>query len=120
MSVEQSAQQGETVMATAAAKSTDMRTRSIELAEARGYHGSGSAQSIGATFGADGQLVALAVRVPSASSDGSYTVGYLAARDDAECECEAARHGRACFHRGLAIRAGRYVTRRARLGWPED
>jgi len=107
-------------MATAKTIATDAKARSLELARERGYHGSGPARSIGMTLDGAGQLVALAVRVPSATSERDYTVGYLAARDDAECECEAARHGRACFHRGLAIRAGRYVARRARLGWPED
>ena len=109
-------------MATAtAAKTTDAKTRSLELASDRGYHGSGPARSLGAAFGEDGRLVAMAVRVPSASSDGEHIVTYTVAGEQLNCDCQAAQHGnRPCWHKGCGLAAAQYVARRARLGFPED
>lgn len=108
-------------MATAtAAKITDTRARSLELARERGYQGSGPARSLGATFGDDGRLVLLAVRVPSASSDSEHIVTYTATGEQLTCDCQAAQRQRACWHKGCGLAAGRYVARRAALGWPED
>jgi hypothetical protein len=107
-------------MATAKAIATDAKTRSLELARERGYHGSGPARSIGMTLSDDGQLVSLAVRVPSASSDAEHIVTYIAAGEQLTCDCPAAAHGRPCWHKGVGLAAGRYVARRAQLGWPED
>lgn len=108
-------------MATAtAAKITTAKTRSLELASEHGWHGAGSSRTVAAAFDTAGQLVSLTVAVPSETSERVYSVTYQASRDDAVCTCEAGRRGKACGHRGQGIRAGRYVARRAALGWPED
>ena len=107
-------------MATATAPRTDARQRSHELAQAHGYHGSGPARSIGITLSEDGRLVSLAMRVPSASSDDEHVVTYIAADEQLTCDCQAAQHGRPCWHKGVGLAAGRYIARRAALGWPED
>ena len=67
-----------------------------------------------------GALISLAVKVASASGGEDHIVTYQTAADDAQCDCTAASFGKACFHRGVGLQAGRYVARRARLGWPED
>lgn len=110
-------------MATATRTSTvDMRTRSLEIANERGYIGAGPARTVATELDVSGrQLISLTVRVPSASQAGGWHVlTYITARDDAACDCRSAAHGGPCLHRGCAIGLGRYVARRARLGWPED
>lgn len=96
----------------ATTKTADPKTRSLELAQEKGYTSGDAARTLGWVCGDHGELVSLAVRVASARDpDTVYVVGYLAARDDAECECPAAQHGRGCWHRGVAIQAGRQSTR---------
>lgn len=101
---------------------TDARARSLELAVQRGHTScSHAARTLGWSLDEQsGALVSMALEIHSAHDETRYSVGYLAAKDDATCECQAAQYGRACWHRGLAIICGRYVARRARLGWPED
>ena len=104
-------------MATAVAKTmTDGRSRSIELAEARGETScSWAAKTLGWTLDdATGTMVSLALAIHSAHDASTvYAVGYDVRRDDATCDCPAARYGhhRACWHRGLAILCGRSVAR---------
>lgn len=100
-------------MATAVAKTTDARARSLELAEARGETPcSWAARTLGWTLDEHtGALVSLALAIHSAHSDAVYAVGYLAGSDDASCDCPAGAHHRPCWHRGLAILKGRSVAR---------
>jgi hypothetical protein len=104
-------------MATAAAKATtDARARSIELAQARGETPcSWAARTTGWTLDEQsGALVSLALAIYSAhDADTVYAVGYDARRDDASCDCPAARYGQrhGCWHRGLGIVKGRSVAR---------
>lgn len=109
-------------MATAVAKTTHARARSLEIVGERGYFGWGPARTVATALADDGRrLISLTVRVPSASrADVWHVLTYDAAADDARCDCQAAQHNRGCLHRGCAINAGRYVARLARLGWPED
>lgn len=95
-----------------AAKATDPRTRSLELAEARGETScSHRAHTLGWTLSDAGALVSLALAIDSAHDlETRYAVGYSAATDDATCDCTAAQYGRPCWHRGLAILCGRAVT----------
>ncbi|HEU5343165.1 MAG TPA: SWIM zinc finger family protein [Ktedonobacterales bacterium] len=97
----------------AAAKMTDARTRSIELAQARGETPcSWAARTLGWTLDdATGALVSLALAIHSAHSEQVYSVGYRASVDDATCDCPAARYGRPCWHRGLGVLKGRSVAR---------
>lgn len=93
---------------------TDAKTRSLELAQAHGQTScSHAAMTLGWTLDErSGELVSLAVAIRSATQEERvYAVGYRAAADDAECECPAAAHHHACWHRGLAILAGRAVAR---------
>ena len=92
----------------AAAKMTDARTRSIELAQARGETPcSWAARTLGWTLDdATGALVSLALAIHSAHSEQVYSVGYRASVDDATCDCPAARYGRPCWHRGLGVLKG--------------
>lgn len=91
---------------------TDARTRSVELATAKGHTScSHSARTLGWHLDERGQLVSLALEIASAHSDEVYAVGYLASSDDASCDCPAASYGRPCWHRGLAILCGREVAR---------
>lgn len=103
-------------MATALKTMTDARSRSIELAEARGETPcSWAARTLGWTLDErTGALVSLALAIHSAHDAATvYAVGYDARRDDATCDCPAARHGHlhGCWHRGLAIIKGRSVAR---------
>ena len=101
-------------MATATRPTTDARTRSLELAEARGETScSWAARTLGATLEErTSVLVSLALEIHSAhDADTAYTVGYDAQRDDAACTCPAAAHHQACWHRGLGILCGRSVAR---------
>lgn len=101
-------------MATAVAKTTDARARSLELAEAHGHTScSHAAKTLGWTLDErTGALVSLVLEISSATSDAVYAVGYNAYDDDATCDCPAARYGRhGCWHRGLAILCGRDVAR---------
>lgn len=104
----------------ATATTVDQRARSLELAAAKGYTLQGPARTLGAAFSEDGRLISLAVRVASASSDAVYIVTYQTATDRAACECPAAAHARPCWHAGVGLAGGRYVARRAALGFPED
>lgn len=95
----------------ATAKTTDARVRSLELAVAKGHTAcSHAAKTLGWALDERGELVSLALEIRSATSDAVYAVGYLASSDDALCECEAAQHHAACWHRGLAILCGRAVA----------
>lgn len=109
-------------MATATRTTTaDAKTRSLELATARGEtHCSHAAKMLDWTLDERGQLVSLALSVASATSKRGYVLTYSRAADDAPCSCEAAQHARGCWHRGLALLCGRYVARRAAHGWQED
>ena len=104
-------------MATAVAKTmTDGRSRSIELADARGETScSWAAKTLGWTLDdATGTLVSLALAIHSAHDASTvYAVGYDARQDDATCDCPAARYGQrhGCWHRGLGIVKGRSVAR---------
>lgn len=100
-------------MATAVAKTTDARARSLELAEAHGHTScSHAAKTLGWTLDErTGALVSLVLEISSATSDAVYAVGYLAGSDDASCDCPAGAHHRPCWHRGLAILKGRSVAR---------
>lgn len=102
-------------MASAAATrtSTDARTRSLELAEARGETAcSWSARTLGWSLDEQsGALVSLSLEIASATSDAVYSVTYDAASDDACCTCRSAQYGRPCHHRGLACTKGRAVAR---------
>ncbi|HZC04413.1 MAG TPA: hypothetical protein VE338_02135 [Ktedonobacterales bacterium] len=93
---------------------TDAKARSLVLATAHGQTScSWAAKTLGWTLDeTTGELVSLALAISSATSDETvYAVGYRAAADDAECECPAAQHGRGCWHRGLAMLAGRSIAR---------
>lgn len=111
-------------MATATATRVDTRQRSIELAEERGYWSSstGPGRTVDYQLADEGRrLVSLTMSVPSASEcDVWHTVVYDASRDDAQCDCHSGAWGHSCWHRGVAVKIGRYVARLARLGWPED
>lgn len=107
-------------MATAAAIKPDVRARSVELAQAKGYtHCSWAAHRIGYTLDeTTGELVNAAWMIDSATSDAQYAVTYVAGissisgddQDDlAECECKAAQYGRPCWHAGLGYLCGRYL-----------
>lgn len=108
-------------MAAAAVKTTDARTRSLELATARGYDSDcPPGRSIGLALNDAGLVITYTLAVPSASeADMSHTVVYHAATDDARCDCHAGQYGRPCWHRGGAIRAGRRLAHLARLGWTD-
>lgn len=111
-------------MATATTRTpTNAKTRSLELATARGYWSTcPPGRSTDMQLDDAGRLVSYTLEIPSASTvDTWHIVAYDARRDDASCDCSAAQHGqRACWHRGVGVRSGRYVARRAALGWPED
>ena len=109
-------------MATATRTTTDARARSIELAQAHGETiCSHRARTLGWTLDERGQLVSLALEIRSAhDGEQTYSVGYLASRDDGLCDCQAAQHHSGCWHRGLAILCGRHIAQRARRGWQED
>lgn len=104
-------------MASAAAATRtplDTKNRSLELAQAQGQTScSHAARTTGWTVDeATGELVSLSLAIRSAhGSDTAYTVGYHSGDDDAQCSCRAARMGRGCWHRGLAIIKGRSVAR---------
>lgn len=91
---------------------TDAKTRSLELAHARGETScSHAVKTLGWNLDERGALVSLALAITSATSDDTtYAVGYLAQADDASCDCTAASYGRPCWHRGLAIIKGRSVA----------
>lgn len=97
--------------------------RCLALADAHGYSSDcPPGHTIGAVFSVDGsQLLALGLRIPSASEAGvCHTATYTAAGEATTCDCPAGGYGRPCWHQGVMIRGGRYVARRAALGWPED
>ena len=102
-------------MASAATtKTTDARTRSLELAVAHGETScSWAARTLGWTLDDEsGELISLALAIHSAhDADTVYAVGYDARRDDATCDCKAAGFGAPCWHRGLAILKGAAVKR---------
>lgn len=108
-------------MATTAAPATsptismtiDLRARSLALAAAHGETScSHAARTLGWTLDdATGELVSLALAIQSAhDAETTYAVGYSARQDDATCDCKAATHRQACWHRGLAILTGRAVA----------
>lgn len=100
--------------AAAAAKTTHPRTRSLELAEARGETScSWAARTLGWTLDDEtGELISLALAIHSAHTDATvYAVTYDARRDDATCTCKAAAHRQACWHRGLGLLKGASVAR---------
>lgn len=95
------------------AKTTDAKTRSLQLAAEKGETScSHAAKTLGWTLDEQGTLVSLALEIRSAHNDEQvYAVGYSASEDDATCDCTAASYGRPCWHRGLAILAGRVIAR---------
>jgi hypothetical protein len=109
-------------MAAAVKTTVDARARSLELAEARGYWSvCPPGRSVGLALDDAGLVISYTLRIPSASeADVWHIVTYSASHDDAVCDCHAGQYGRACWHRGVAIRAGRRLAHLARLGWPED
>lgn len=99
----------------------DAKRRSLELVAAHGYQGMGPWRTVDYTLdGASDALISLTIRVPSASGGEEHVVTYRTVTDDAQCDCPASRYHCPCFHRGVGLQAGRYVARRAALGWPED
>lgn len=104
--------------ARATATRVEAKTRSIELAQARGYHCQGPARSVGIELDEVGRLISLTLRIPSASSAAVYTLVYVLAHDDAHgCTCPSATHGRPCWHRGVAVAGGRWIAHLAATGW---
>lgn len=94
------------------AKATDPKTRSLQLAAEKGEAScSHAAKTLGWTLDEQGALVSLVLEIRSAHGEQVYAVGYLAAEDDASCDCMAASYGRPCWHRGLGILAGRVIAR---------
>lgn len=106
----------------AAAKTVDARTRSLELAEARGYWSvCPPGRSMEITLDDGGKVITYTLCIPSASQAGVWHLVTCDVRhDDARCDCPAARCNGACWHRGIGVRSGRYIARLAQLGWPED
>ena len=86
--------------------------RSVQRAVALGHTTcSWSARLAGWVLRLDGALDNAAWWIQSASREEvRYHVVYSAAQDDALCHCESAQHGRACWHRGLAIMKGRSMA----------
>lgn len=91
----------------------EAKARSLALAAARGHTAcSHAARTRGWSLNeTTGELVSLALEIASATSERVYAIGYLAATDDAICECAAAQHGSPCWHCGLALLVGRAVER---------
>lgn len=91
----------------------DARDRSVALATARGQTAtSWYARIMGWMLREDGSLDTAAWWITSATQQFTrYYVIYRADWDDARCECQAAKCGQACWHRGLGVLCGRELAR---------